>query len=181
MALNDNALRARLGDASVRGDPGCAAVSLYGSGDGCCCFGRAWFVRWWVPIWCCAMAFLGDALRTSILPGQRIGYIVSNGGRGPIFWWGLGTGVLTLGIVGRWGKVLRSSRIRRSASSSDVCSGIALISTMRSYAVDLSHFLFGDVLGVMIDLRRQGLRCWCLPPYSCSTRSSCPVVRPHTG
>jgi manganese/iron transport system permease protein len=26
--------------------------------------------------------------------------------------------------------------------------GIALISTVRSYAVDLSHFLFGDVLGV---------------------------------
>ena len=31
--------------------------------------------------------------------------------------------------------------------------GIALISTVRSYAVDLSHFLFGDVLGVSI----QGL------------------------
>ena len=26
--------------------------------------------------------------------------------------------------------------------------GIALISTVRSYAVDLAHFLFGDVLGV---------------------------------
>ena len=26
--------------------------------------------------------------------------------------------------------------------------GIALISTVRSYSVDLAHFLFGDVLGV---------------------------------
>jgi manganese/iron transport system permease protein len=26
--------------------------------------------------------------------------------------------------------------------------GIALISTVRSYTVDLAHFLFGDVLGV---------------------------------
>jgi manganese/iron transport system permease protein len=37
--------------------------------------------------------------------------------------------------------------------------GIALISTMRSYTVDLVHFLFGDVLGVS-----QGI--WCSPRSS---------------
>ncbi len=45
-------------------------------------------------------------------------------------------------------------------SSSPGCSrlGIAIISTVRSYAVDLSHFLFGDVLGVSgTDVLRTGI------------------------
>jgi len=101
------------------------------------------------------MAFLGDALAHSILPGIAIGYIVSNGGRGPIFWWGLGTGVLTALGIGALGK---GAQVKQDTAIGIIFSGmfalgIALISTMRSYAVDLSHFLFGDVLGVsMTDL-----------------------------
>lgn len=96
------------------------------------------------------MAFLGDALAHSILPGIAIGYIVSGGGRGPIFWWGLGTGVLTALGIGALGK---GAQVKEDTAIGIIFSGmfalgIALISTMRSYAVDLSHFLFGDVLGV---------------------------------
>ncbi len=96
------------------------------------------------------MAFLGDALAHSILPGIAIGYLVSGGSREPIFWWGLGTGVLTaigIGAVGKGAQVKEDTAIGIIFSGMFAL-GIALISTMRSYAVDLAHFLFGDVLGV---------------------------------
>ena len=45
------------------------------------------------------MAFFGDALAHSILPGVAIGYLVGGGQRAPVFWWGLVTAVLaSLGI-----------------------------------------------------------------------------------
>jgi manganese/iron transport system permease protein len=96
------------------------------------------------------MAFLGDALAHAILPGVALGYLASGGVRGPIFWWALGTGVLTaLGI----GAVERSAQVKEDTAIGIIFSGmfalgIAIISTMRGYAVDLSHFLFGNVLGV---------------------------------
>jgi ABC-type Mn2+/Zn2+ transport system permease subunit len=96
------------------------------------------------------MAFLGDALAHSILPGIAVGYIVSGGARAPILWWGMGTGVLTaigIGAVGKGAQVKEDTAIGIIFSGMFAL-GIALISTMRSYAVDLSHFLFGDVLGV---------------------------------
>jgi manganese/iron transport system permease protein len=96
------------------------------------------------------MAFFGSALAHSILPGVAIGYLVSNGARGPVFWWGLGTGVLTAIGIGAVGK---SAQIKEDTAIGIIFSamfalGIALISSIRSYAVDLVHFLFGDVLGV---------------------------------
>lgn len=96
------------------------------------------------------MAFLGDALAHAILPGIAIGYLLSGGERQVIFWWGLGTAVLTaLGI----GAVGKQARVRGDTSigiifASMFALGIALISTVRSYAVDLAHFLFGNVLGI---------------------------------
>ncbi len=96
------------------------------------------------------MAFLGDALAHTILPGVAIGYIVGGGARGPLFWWGLGTAVLAaLGI----GAITRGARLKEDTAIGIIFAGmfalgVALISTMRSYAVDLAHFLFGDVLGV---------------------------------
>jgi manganese/iron transport system permease protein len=96
------------------------------------------------------MAFLGDALAHAILPGVALGYLASGGVRGPIFWWALGAGVLTaLGI----GAVERSAQVKEDTAIGIIFSGmfalgIAIISTMRGYAVDLSHFLFGNVLGV---------------------------------
>jgi manganese/iron transport system permease protein len=96
------------------------------------------------------MAFFGDALAHTILPGIAIGYLVSGGAREPLFWWALGTAVVAaLGI----GAVSRQAGVREDTAIGIIFAGmfalgIALISTVRSYAVDLSHFLFGDVLGV---------------------------------
>ncbi|GAB4505740.1 MAG: metal ABC transporter permease [Anaerolineales bacterium] len=96
------------------------------------------------------MAFFGDALAHTILPGVALGYLVSGGARDLLFWWALGTAVLAaLGI----GMVSKQARIKEDTAIGVIFAGmfalgIALISTVRSYAVDLSHFLFGDVLGV---------------------------------
>jgi ABC-type Mn2+/Zn2+ transport system permease subunit len=106
------------------------------------------------------MAFFGDALAHAILPGVAVGYLVSDGARGPVFWWGLVTAVLTaLGI----GAIGSSARLKEDTAIGILFAGmfalgIALISTVRSYAVDLAHFLFGDVLGVsQSDLWLTGL------------------------
>ena len=94
------------------------------------------------------MAFFGDALAHSILPGIAVGYLVN--GSGSLFWWALGTAVIaSLGI----GAVTRNTKIREDAAIGIIFAGmfalgIALISTVRTYSVDLTHFLFGDVLGV---------------------------------
>jgi ABC-type Mn2+/Zn2+ transport system permease subunit len=96
------------------------------------------------------MAFFGDALAHTILPGVAVGYLVSGGAREPLFWWALGTAVVaSLGI----GAITKSGRIKEDTAIGIIFAGmfalgIAIISTVRSYAVDLSHFLFGDVLGV---------------------------------
>jgi manganese/iron transport system permease protein len=96
------------------------------------------------------MAFFGDALAHAILPGVAVGYLVSGGARGPVFWWGLATAVLTaigIGAVGRGAQVKEDTAIGILFAGMFAL-GIVLISTARSYAVDLAHFLFGDVLGV---------------------------------
>lgn len=96
------------------------------------------------------MAFFGDALAHAILPGVAVGYLVSDGARTSLFWWALLTAVLTaLGI----GAVSKGAQVKEDTAIGIVfvgmfALGIALISTMRSYSVDLVHFLFGDVLGV---------------------------------
>ena len=96
------------------------------------------------------MAFFGDALAHSILPGVAIGYLVGNGAREPLFWWALVAAVLSsLGI----GVISKGAKIREDTAIGIVFAGmfalgIALISTVRDYSVDLAHFLFGDVLGV---------------------------------
>lgn len=98
------------------------------------------------------MAFFGDALAHTILPGIALGYLVSGGAREPLFWWALGTAILaSLGI----GAISKSAQIKEDTAIGIIFAGmfalgIALISTVRSYAVDLSHFLFGDVLSVSV-------------------------------
>lgn len=96
------------------------------------------------------MAFLGDALAHAILPGVAVGYIVSGGARQPIFWFGMLTAVLTsvaIGAVGQGAQVKEDTAIGILFSGMFAL-GIALISGMGGYAVDLVHFLFGNVLGV---------------------------------
>jgi manganese/iron transport system permease protein len=96
------------------------------------------------------MAFFGDALAHAILPGIAIGYLVGGGAREPLFWWALVAAILSsLGI----GAISRSTTIKEDTAIGIIFAGtfalgVALISTVRSYTVDLAHFLFGDVLGV---------------------------------
>ena len=98
------------------------------------------------------MAFFGDALAHAVLPGIAIGYLVGGGAREPLFWWSLFTAVVaSLGI----GSISRGAQLREDTAIGIVFAGmfalgIALISTVRDYAADLTHFLFGDVLGVSV-------------------------------
>ncbi len=106
------------------------------------------------------MAFLGDALAHAILPGIAVGYLVGGGAQGPLFWGGLIAGVgAAIGI----GAISRSGQIREDTAIGIIFSGmfalgVALISTARNFTVDLTHFLFGNVLGVSpADLRLTAL------------------------
>lgn len=96
------------------------------------------------------MAFFGDALAHSILPGVAVGYLVGGGAQAPLFWWAMVAAILSsLGISA----ISRASKIKEDTAIGIVFAGtfalgVALISTVRSYTVDLAHFLFGDVLGV---------------------------------
>jgi manganese/iron transport system permease protein len=96
------------------------------------------------------MAFFGDALAHAILPGVAIGYLVGGGARQPLFWGALAAALISsFGI----GAIARGAKIREDTAigvvfASMFALGIALISTARSYTVDLAHFLFGDVLSV---------------------------------
>lgn len=96
------------------------------------------------------MAFFGDALAHSILPGVAVGYLITDGAREPLFWWGTGTAVLVSLAIGA---VSKGAKIKEDTAIGIIFAGmfalgIAIISTVKSYTVDLTHFLFGDVLGV---------------------------------
>ncbi|NJL05907.1 MAG: metal ABC transporter permease [Chloroflexaceae bacterium] len=102
------------------------------------------------------MSFYGDALAHTILPGLATGYIMGGGSsadRAVLFWWALGAAILSaLGI----GAITHGGRVKEDSAIGIVfvgmfALGIALISAMRSFAVDLAHFLFGNVLGVSND------------------------------
>lgn len=93
-----------------------------------------------------SMAFLGDALAHAILPGIAIAYLVG----GNLMIGALLASVLVALGIGFFSK---SGTIREDTAigvlfSAALALGIAIISTIRSYAVDLTHILFGDVLGV---------------------------------
>jgi manganese/iron transport system permease protein len=96
------------------------------------------------------MAFFGDALAHAILPGVAVGYLVTGGAQEPLFWWGTGTAVIVSLAIGA---VSQGARIKQDTAIGIIFAGmfalgIAIISTVKSYTVDLTHFLFGDVLGV---------------------------------
>jgi ABC-type Mn2+/Zn2+ transport system permease subunit len=96
------------------------------------------------------MAFFGDALAHAILPGVAIGYIVGDGARQPLFWWAMLAAIISALGIGAIGK---SVKIREDTAIGIIFAGmfalgIALISSVQNYTIDLSHFLFGDVLGI---------------------------------
>ena len=92
------------------------------------------------------MAFLGDALAHAILPGVAIAYLLGQ----PLFWGALIMGINTavgIGFLGRRSEVREDTAIGIIFAASFAL-GVALLSTVQSYSVDLTHILFGNILGV---------------------------------
>ena len=92
------------------------------------------------------MAFLGDAMAHAILPGIAIAYILDGN---LLIGAAAAAGAVALGI----GYISRSGNLKEDTAigilfAAALSLGVALISTMQTYAVDLSHILFGNVLGV---------------------------------
>ena len=93
-----------------------------------------------------SMAFLGDAMAHAVLPGIAIAYLLSaNLTVGAL----IAAMVVALGIslLTRQGAVKEDTAIGILFTAA-LALGVALISSIRTYAVDLSHILFGNVLGV---------------------------------
>lgn len=92
------------------------------------------------------LSFFGEALSHSILPGVALAYI----GGADLFVGGLIAGVAAaLGI----GWLTSRGRLSEDTAIGVVFTGMfalgtLIISTARSYSVDLSHILFGNILGV---------------------------------
>lgn len=92
------------------------------------------------------MAFLGDALAHAILPGVAIAYLL----HGNLLVGALVAAViiaLSIGVFTRQGTIQEDTAIGILFAAA-LSLGVALISTIKTYAVDLSHILFGNVLGV---------------------------------
>lgn len=92
------------------------------------------------------MAFLGDAISHAILPGVAIAYLL----QGNLF---LGAGVAAILVALGIGAFSKGGEIKEDTAigilfAAALSLGVALISSIRTYAVDLSHILFGNVLGV---------------------------------
>jgi manganese/iron transport system permease protein len=93
-----------------------------------------------------AMAFLGDALAHAILPGVAVAYLLGTN----LLLGALVAAVLVafgIGLVSRRGALKEDTAIGILFAAA-LALGIVLISTAGSYAVDLTHILFGNVLGV---------------------------------
>ncbi|MBL8132824.1 MAG: metal ABC transporter permease [Anaerolineae bacterium] len=92
------------------------------------------------------LSFFGDALAHSILPGVALAYIAG----ADLFVGGLIAGVgsaLGIGLLTSRGRLSEDTAIG-VVFAGMFALGILIISTVRSYSVDLSHILFGHILGV---------------------------------
>ena len=92
------------------------------------------------------MAFLGDALAHAILPGVAVAYLIGVN----LLAGALVAAVLVaagIGLFSRQGTVKEDTAIGILFAAA-LSLGIVLISTVRTYATDLTHIMFGNVLGV---------------------------------
>jgi manganese/iron transport system permease protein len=93
-----------------------------------------------------SMAFLGDAMAHAILPGVAVAYLL----KGDLLIGALAAAVIValgIGFFSRQGTIKEDTAIGILFSAA-LSLGIALISTVKTYALDLTHILFGNVLGV---------------------------------
>jgi ABC-type Mn2+/Zn2+ transport system permease subunit len=92
------------------------------------------------------MAFFGDALAHAILPGVAIAFLFEIN----LFWGALAMGLVTalgIGYLSGRGEIKEDTAIGVIFAASFAL-GVALLSTVQTYSVDLTHILFGNVLGV---------------------------------
>lgn len=92
------------------------------------------------------MAFLGDALAHIILPGVVVAFLAGI----PLVIGALAMGILTAIGIGALSErnVLREDSAIGVIFAGAFALGIAMLSATDGYAVDLTHFLFGNLLGV---------------------------------
>lgn len=94
------------------------------------------------------MAFLGDAMAHAILPGVAIAFLL----HGNLL---VGAAIaaviiaISIGFFSKGGAVKEDTAIGILFAAA-LSLGVALISSIQTYAVDLSHILFGNVLGVSV-------------------------------
>jgi ABC-type Mn2+/Zn2+ transport system permease subunit len=102
------------------------------------------------------MALVADSLAHGVLPGIAIAFLLTAGAAGSepdevaITIGALAAALLTAVATGL---ILRRSRLREETAAGVVfvfmlALGVAIVSRADGYAVDLTSFLFGDVLGV---------------------------------
>ena len=102
------------------------------------------------------MALVADSLAHGVLPGIAVAFTVTAGAAGSDpNQLALTIGALISGLVtaGATSVILRRSRLREETGAAVVfvfmlALGVVLISRNDGYSVDLTSFLFGDVLGV---------------------------------
>ena len=100
------------------------------------------------------MSFFGDALAHAILPGVALSYTASGGYiAGNLFLGGLGAGIVSALVIA-W--LTRNQELKEDSAIAIVfvtmfALGIAIISTQSSYAVDLTHILFGSINAISQD------------------------------
>jgi ABC-type Mn2+/Zn2+ transport system permease subunit len=92
------------------------------------------------------MAYLGDALSHAILPGIAVAYVL----KGDIMLGGLAAAILVALGIGYFTKrgTIKEDTAIGILFAATLSLGVALISTIKTYALDLTHILFGNVLGV---------------------------------
>lgn len=93
-----------------------------------------------------SMAFIGDAVAHAILPGIAVAYLLDVN---------LTLGASVAGVLVALGIhfLTRHGRLREDTAigiifTAALALGVAMISSIRNSAVDLTHILFGNVLGV---------------------------------
>jgi len=92
------------------------------------------------------MAFLGDALAHAIMPGVAVAYLLD----GNLLIGALMVAALValgIGLFSKQGVIKEDTAIGILFPAS-LSLGVAMISSIRSSATDLSHILFGNVLGI---------------------------------
>jgi manganese/iron transport system permease protein len=103
-----------------------------------------------------SMAFLGDAIAHAILPGVAVAYLLQIN----LTIGALATAVLVAVAISFFSRegTLREDTAIGIIFTAALALGVALISSIQSYAVDLTHIMFGNILGVSgADLLIAGL------------------------